>query len=62
MFRWINLRKAFSNYYRQGGNRTRERAPGLQNMLAKLDLTFQVQLWVYIFFQGTVNAFLGTQE
>ncbi|XP_023344113.1 3'-5' exoribonuclease 1 [Eurytemora carolleeae] len=39
--RWINLRKAFSNYYRQGGNKTRERAPGLQNMLAKLDLTFQ---------------------
>jgi len=34
--RWINLRKGFANFYRSGF-----RAPGLQNMLNKLDLKFQ---------------------
>jgi len=40
--RWINIRKAFANFYRQGGKQ--DRSPGLQLMLSKLDLEFQGNL------------------
>lgn len=35
--RWINVRKAFANFYRP----SRQSAPGLQQMLTRLDLSFQ---------------------
>ncbi len=39
--RWVNLRKAFANFYRTHQTNP-ARSPGLQVMLSKLDLEFQV--------------------
>ena len=41
--KWINLRKAFSNYYRWSNHTpgSQPKLPGLQTMLSRLDLEFQ---------------------
>ena len=41
LFRWINLRKGFANFYRTKSGGAHDHAPGLHTMLTKLGLKFQ---------------------
>ena len=38
--KWVNLRKGFANFYRWS-SASQQKLPGLQTMLAKLDLEFE---------------------